>query len=102
MGASGRAVSWLVVVGGLLLGWLGTWLLFAGVVLVVYVVVGVEGSIGSQTVVGAVALLVVPMASASALVSSARRTLGHRLLLGVAIGSMVGSGVCAASVLPGV
>ena len=96
-----RAMGWAAVAGGVLLGWLGSWGLFVLVVLLVYGVYGVTGGTTSQTVVAIAALLVVPVLSSGALVTRDRRNLGHGLLMGMAIGSIVGSGMCAASVLPG-
>ena len=100
MSAWGRATDWVALLGGILLGWFGTWALFVLMVLVVYGVYGGTGGTTSQVVVAVVALLALTMVSAGALVTQGRTRLRHEVLMGLAVGSIVGSGVCAASVLP--
>jgi hypothetical protein len=96
-----RAVTSLTVAAGVVLGWLGSWLLFAVVLLAIYAGYDAQGSSRVQLVVAGGALLVAPVLSAGALVTGDRSGPGHGLRMGITIGSIVGSGLCAASVLPG-
>jgi hypothetical protein len=95
--ASGRKA--LSLVGGILLGWVGSWVSF-----IVVLLTGVAdvSSRTRQTVAFAVGLGAVPVAAVVLLLlGRSRRLFGVGLLLGLAIGSIVGSGVCASWIVSG-
>ena len=93
--SAGAASGWRAasLVGGVFLGWIGSWASF--IVVLLTGVADVE-SRTRQTVAFAVGLGAVPVvALVLLLLGRSRRQFGVGLLLGVAIGSIVGSGVCA-------
>jgi len=98
---SWHRVEVLQVLGGVILGWLGGWLLFAVATLVMYTSFGDTGAQLTQALVGVATLLVIPVVAGVVLIRRGRGRLGSGLLLGVAIGSLVGGGVCASVVLTG-
>jgi hypothetical protein len=98
---SWQRVEVLQVIGGVVLGWLGGWFLFAVVTLVLYASFGDTASQVSGTLVGIATLLVVPVVAGVVLIRRGRGRLGSGLLLGVAIGSLVGAGVCTSALLTG-
>ena len=90
-GASGSKA--MPLLGGVLLGWMGTWVFFT---LVAFSGVADVDSSNHQVVTFVVSLGAVPLvAVVLLLLGRSRRQLGVGLLLGLAIGSIVGSGVCA-------
>ena len=98
---SWKRVEVLQVIGGVVLGWLGGWFLFAVVTLVLYASLGDTAPQISGTLVGIATLLVVPVVAGVVLIRRGRGRLGSGLLLGVAIGSLVGAGVCTSALLTG-
>ena len=95
-----RPISKAAVVGGAVMGFIGSWLLFAFAVLVMYGSLG-DSSTTIQMVIGFAALLSIPVVSGALLLSREKRQLGAGLLMGVAIGSLVGAGVCIGTVATG-
>lgn len=96
-GASGWKVASLV--GGIFLGWIASWISF-----IVVLLTGVADvdSRTRQTVAFAVGLGAVPVIALVLLLRRrSRRQFGVGLLLGLAIGSIVGSGVCASWITSG-
>ncbi len=89
------------VIGGAVLGWLGSWLLFAVASIALYSQTGDGGSQAAQIAVALVALFVIPVAAGAVLIRRGRGQLGSGMLLGVAIGSVVGAGVCTSTLLVG-
>ena len=83
-------IEWTDVVGGAVLGLVGSWLLFAVAILVFYESLGD----GATSWVAALALFAVPVCAGAVLIRRGRSHLGSGLLLGVAIGSIIGAGVC--------
>lgn len=86
------------VLGGAVVGWLGSWALFAFVTLATFSSTSTDTP---QMVLGISALAVLPVVSIAVLLF--RRAQGQfaaGMLLGVAIGSVLGAGVCAVSVYP--
>jgi hypothetical protein len=102
-GSGGTPVQWGAVLGGAILGWLGTWFLIAVVVisqLASYTDGGATGT--AETVANVVAFAAVPVISVAVLLF--RRARGQFVagtLLGVAIGSIIGAGVCGSVALGG-
>jgi hypothetical protein len=88
----GRPVRALPVVVGAVLGFVATWALFVVAVLVSYAR-QYDGTGG--VVLGAVALFGLPAVSALLMIPRSTRHWAAGLLLGVAIGSITGAGVCA-------
>jgi hypothetical protein len=99
---SWQRVEVLQVLGGVIFGWLGGWFLFALATLVMYASYGDTGDQLAQVLVGTATLLVIPVVAGVVLIRRGRERLGSGLLLGVAIGSLVGAGVCTSAVLTGV
>ena len=83
-------IEWTDVIGGAVLGLVGSWLLFAVVILVFYESMGD----GATNWVAACALFTIPVCAGAVLIRRGRGQLGSGLLLGVAIGSIIGAGVC--------
>ena len=98
---SWQRVELLQVLGGVILGWLGGWFLFAVATLVMYTSFGDTGSQVAGVLVGVATLLVIPAVAGAVLIRRGRGRLGSGLLLGVAIGSLVGAGVCTSAVVSG-
>jgi hypothetical protein len=97
-----QQVDGVAVVGGMFFGWLGSWILYLVASAAYYGTVGddrYDEVIG--LVVGVVALFLVPVAAGVALIRRGRGQLGSGLLVGVAIGSLIGAGVCASVVTGG-
>ncbi len=90
-----RSVNPATVVGGAVLGFAGSWVLFALVVMAMYTAYGDSTSTG-QTVIAFTALLALPVVGLALMVSPRTRHAGAGLLMGVAIGSVVGAGICGA------
>ena len=86
-------IEWADVVGGAVLGLVGSWLLFAVAILISYESLGDEG----MTWVAALALFAIPVCAGAVLIRRGRGQLGSGLLLGVVIGSIIGAGVCSTS-----
>ena len=83
-------IDWTVVVGGAVGGLVGSWGLFAVAILVFYESLGDEAT----NWVAALALFAIPACAGAVLILRGRGQLGSGLLLGVAIGSIIGAGVC--------
>ena len=98
---SWQRVEVLQVLGGVVLGWFGGWFLFALVTLVMYTSYGDTGTQAAGILVGVATLLVIPVTAGVVLIRRGRSRLGSGLLLGVAIGSLVGAGVCTSTLLAG-
>ena len=99
--SAGVASGWkaLSLVGGIFLGWIGSWVSF---ILVLLTGVADVDSRTRQTVAFAVGLGAVPViALVLLLLGRSRRQFGVGLLIGLAIGSIVGSGVCASWIVSG-
>lgn len=81
------------VFGGVVLGFFGSWLLFAFAGFTMYASFG-DTSTTTQTVVGFATLLSIPVVSGALMLSRKTRQWGAGLLMGMAIGSLAGAGVC--------
>jgi hypothetical protein len=92
-------INWVDVVGGAVLGLLGSWLTYAVAFMVLYGKLGDHAATWVDTVVGLGALLAIPVVAGAMLIYRGRGQLGSGLLLGVAVGSIIGAGVCGASPL---
>lgn len=86
-------VRWGAVIGGAVLGFVATWLLFALVVLGMYSTFG-DSATTQQNVIGLAALLALPVITLVLMLSPQTRHAGAGLLMGIAIGSVVGAGIC--------
>ena len=98
-----QQVDGVAVVGGMFLGWVGSWTLFLGASAAYYGTVGddrYDEVVG--LVIGVVALFLIPVAAGVTLIRRGRGQLGSGLLVGVAIGSLIGAGVCASVMTGGV
>ena len=93
-------ISKAAVFGGAVLGFIGSWLLFAFAVFTMYSSLG-DSSVATQVVVGFTFLLLIPVVSGAMMLSRKTRQLGAGLLMGVAIGSLAGAGVCIGSMAAG-
>ena len=82
----------LPVLGGAVLGFAATWFLLTVAILVLY---DQQLTGAMEWVVPAVALFGLPVVSALLLIPRSTRRWGAGFLLGVAIGSITGAGVCA-------
>ncbi len=85
----------LKLVGGMLLGWPGSWILCVVAFAAYYGTVDDDGfrqSVG--LVIGLVALFLIPVATGATLIMRGRPRLGSGMLLGVTLGSLIGAGVC--------
>ena len=87
-------IEWTDVVGGAVLGLVGSWLLFAVAMLVLYESLGDDATTWVAALVGFGALFAIPVCAGAVLIRRGRSQLGSGLLLGVAIGSIIGAGVC--------
>ena len=87
-------LKWVTVLGGAVLGLLGSWLLYAFAVVVM--VSSLEGDAATwlYLLVGAGALFTIPVCAGAVLIHRGRGQLGSGMLIGVAIGSITGAGLC--------
>lgn len=85
-----RGNPW-TALGGLVLGVLATWLVTALVIFFSYASQGDHATTAFDYVLGAVAFLAVPVVTLAVVASARVRTW---FLIGFAVGSIVGSGVC--------
>ncbi len=88
-----RSVSPWASVGGAVLAFVGTWLLFAIAVMALYSAYG-DSTSTEQTVMGVAALLALPLLGLALMIAPLTRHAGAGLLMGIAIGSVVGAGIC--------
>lgn len=88
-------ISALAVVGGAILGFAATWVLFIVSILVLYAE-AVTGPL--EYVVPAVGLFGLPVLFGALLVPRRTRQWGAGFLLGVAIGAITGAGICAGTI----
>lgn len=79
--------------GGAVLGFIGSWMLFAVAVVTMYSYYG-DSSTTTQTVIGVAVLLLIPIVSGALMLSRRTRQLGAGMLMGVAVGSLAGAGIC--------
>jgi hypothetical protein len=86
----------LQVIAGIFLGWLGSWFLYTLAILVVSAAFGeANKSVAiAGFVLSFVALFLIPVVTGVTLIRRGRSRLGSGMLLGVAIGSLIGAGVC--------
>ena len=86
----------LQVAAGIFLGWLGSWVLYAVAILVVVAAFGeANRSVAiAGFVLSFVALFLIPVVAGVVLIRRGRGKLGSGMLLGVAIGSLIGAGLC--------
>ncbi len=89
-----RIRIWQVVVGAVL-GWIGGWVLLVVALLTMYSLGDTTSTGWGENALMFGSLLVVPVLAGLLLMLRGRPGLGSGLLLGVAIGSVVGAGVCA-------
>jgi hypothetical protein len=82
------------VVGGAAIGLVSSWLLFAFAGLIVYATLGDHATTWVDTLVGFTTLFAIPVCAGIVLIRRCRGQLGSGMLLGVAIGSLIGAGVC--------
>lgn len=82
------------VVGGTVIGLLGSWLLFAFAGLALYATLGDHATTWVDTLVGFTTLFAIPVCAGIVLIRRGRGQLGSGMLLGVAIGSLIGAGLC--------
>jgi hypothetical protein len=87
-------LKWAEVIGGVFIGLLGSWLLFAIAVSALYSSLGDNGATWIYSLVGFGALFAIPVCAGAVLIHRGRGQLGSGMLLGVAIGSIIGAGVC--------
>jgi hypothetical protein len=80
-----------------LLGFLGTWLIFTITYMALWSVYGDSTTVG-QVVIELAGLLALPVTALAFMISPRTRQAGAGLLMGVAIGSVVGAGICAANI----
>jgi len=95
-GPAGRPINKGAVLGGAVLGFVTSWLLFAVTVFTMYVGYG-DSSTTTQTVIGVAVLLSIPAVSGALMISRRTRQWGAGLLMGVVIGSLTGAGICIAT-----
>jgi hypothetical protein len=88
------SIEWTDVVGGAVLGLVGSWGLYAVAMLVLYTSLGDNAAPWVYALVGVGALFAIPLCAGAVLIRRGRGQLGSGLLLGVAIGSIIGAGVC--------
>lgn len=89
-------IHWAAILGGAVLGCFGTWALFAVVLLVEFTQYGDNTTTAQGVLLGA-ALLLIPAVSGALMIPRRTRQLGAGSLMGVAIGSLVGAGICAST-----
>ena len=87
-----RPLRKLPVIGGAILGFISTWVLLTIAILVLY---GTQVTGFLEWLVPAVALFALPVVLGLLLVPERTRRWGAGALLGLAIGSITGAGVCA-------
>ena len=93
-------IRWASLLGGAVIGWLLSWALFTVAIFTIYASVG--GSGGAAVEVAAfLVLFAVAVVSLAVLFRRGRPQWGTGVLLGMAIGSIVGGGVCVGLSLPG-
>jgi hypothetical protein len=90
--AESQPVRVLPVLGGAVLGFAATWVLLTVAILVLY---GRQLTGAMEFVVPAVALFALPVLSGLLMARRSTRRWGAGFLIGVAIGSITGAGVCA-------
>ena len=91
-------IEWTDVVSGAVLGLVGSWLLYAvAMMLVLYPSLDDPVITWVEALVGFGALFAIPVCAGAVLIRRGRGQLGSGLLLGVAIGSIIGAGVCSTS-----
>ena len=77
------------------LGWLGSWALY---IVAIFITLASFGETqfyqAAGFVVAVVALFLIPVVTGVALIRRGRSQLGSGMLLGVAIGSLIGAGLC--------
>ena len=88
----GQEVRALPTIGGAVLGFVATWLLLTIAILVLY---GAQLGGVLEWLVPAAALLGLPVLSGLLMIKERTRRWGAGFLIGVAIGSITGAGVCA-------
>ena len=93
-------IRWASLIGGAVIGWILSWAVFAVAILAIYASVGDSGGAAVE-VVAFLALFVVALVCLAVLFRRGRPQWGTGLLLGMAIGSIVGGGVCVGVSLPG-
>ena len=92
--AERHPISWRDLVGGVVLGFVATWVFFAVVVFATYLATGDNASTWVSVLMWA-SLAVIPGAFVmTVLVRRRRGQLVAGVLLGLTIGSIVGAGVC--------
>lgn len=80
---------------GIFLGWLGSWALYTVAIILTIAGFGEDGFGETGAVaLGVVALFLIPVATGVTLIRRGRSQLGSGMLLGVAIGSLIGAGLC--------
>ncbi len=84
----------LQLIGGMVLGFAMSWLVFAAVLLWIYATYG-DSTGTAQDVVAVLGLVGLPVLLGLLLIPRRTRYWGAGLLMGVAIGSMTGAGACA-------
>ena len=90
-----QRVHALQVAAGIFLGWLGSWVLYTVAILVMLASFGEDKFDQiAGLVLGIVALFLIPVITGMTLIRRGRGRLGSGMLLGVAIGSLIGAGVC--------
>jgi hypothetical protein len=99
-----RDIQWGPLLGGVIVGWIASWGLYIVTVLVLFSSLGDVGFSGSTwPIVVAAAALFLPAVVSGVLLLRQRRAgqMVAGLLLGLAIGAVVGAGVCMPLVLGG-
>lgn len=87
-------VTWWAVFLGALLGFVASWTVFAVTVLGLYATYGDSTSTG-QNIVAGLGLFGLPVILGLLLLRPRNRVVGAGFLLGLAIGSITGAGICA-------
>ena len=87
-------IDWTAVVVGAVLGLVGSWLPFAVAMLALYPSIDDHAMTWVEALDGFGALFAIPVCAGVVLILRGRGQLGSGLLLGVAIGSIIGAGVC--------
>ena len=96
-----QPIRWGAVVGGAVLGFIASWLLFTIALLTMLATYSEDTSDTGGTVIMVGSLLLVPALSGALMLSRRTRQWGAGALIGVAIGSLTGAGICITSIATG-
>lgn len=91
-----RSINVAAVIGGAVLGFIASWVLAAVTIITLYSTSGDSTSTWQLALVFS-ALALVPVISIAMLLLRRTRQWGAGMLLGVAVGSVIGAGVCAST-----